>query len=476
MVTLGRSRRLAAALLTLALATSVTGAVAGADAAGPVAGAAGIGDPYFPEDGNGGIDVHRYEIHDHYRFGTRRLHGWTKVTLTTTQTLSSFDLDFLLPVFSVRLSTGAATFSRPDRHELRITPSHPIARGTRLTARIAYAGHPGAKSWGGESNWLADGQEVVAMNQPHMAAWWFPSNDHPRDKARVDTFITVRRGHQVIANGHLAGVRRDAEHATFHWKGGGPMATYLAFFAAGDFAVDRGTDDGLPWYVAVSRQVPRAERRASMSLMRKSPRIVHWLAARLGSYPFHDTGGLVTSLQPGFALENQTRPTYEVMSGSYAHSTVVHELAHQWFGDSVSVHGWRDIWLNEGAATFMEHLWDERHGGESAATWFANTYQHTSPDSQLWHLVVDDPGPAHIFDWAVYDRGALALQALRQRIGDHDFMQVLRTWLRQRAYGTGTTAEFRTVAERVSGQDLGSFFTAWLDTAQKPAQTRANGF
>ena len=474
---ISRGVRLAAAATALLLAGSWTGAGASeAPAAKPVAGAVGIGDPYFPEDGNGGIDVRRYEVHDRYRFGSERLSGWTRVTLRTTQTLSSFDLDLLLPVTSVRLSTGAATWSRPDAHELRITPRHPIPRGTLVRARVAYDGHPADVTWDHESNWLADGDEVVAMNEPHMAPWWFPANDHPRDKAHVATWITVPRGKRVIGNGHLAGVHRTPTLVTFHWAGGGPMATYLAFFAAGRFTVAHGRHDGLPWYVAVSRDIPAQEQSDLLDLMEHTPAIVSWLSRRLGPYPFTSTGGLVTSLNPGFALENQTRPTYPEMSGDWAHSTVVHELAHQWFGDSVSVHGWRDTWLNEGSATFMEHLWTEQHGGEKAATWLANAYHGLPGTSSFWHLRVDDPGPAHLFDAPVYDRGAMALQALRQRLGHPVFMRVLRTWLRERAGSTGTTAQFRAVAERVSCERLGGFFDAWVDSTHKPAETAANGF
>ena len=188
------------------------------------------------------------------------------------------------------------------------------------------------------------------MNQPHMAPWWFPANDHPLDKALVDIAITVPRGKQVIANGRLVKRIARGDTTTYRWRADEPMVPYLAFFAAGRFEVSKGTEDGLPWLVAVSQRLAPSVRRDSMELMEKTPGIVSWLETRLGDYPFGQTGGLTTSLQPGFALENQTRPTYPVL-GTGGLSTVVHELAHQWFGDSVAVHGWRDIWLNEGFAT-----------------------------------------------------------------------------------------------------------------------------
>jgi aminopeptidase N len=465
--------RLVAPLVAAALLTGGAAAhtVALAQAPTTFDGAAGIGDPYFPEDGNGGIDVLRYDVHDAYRFSDRRISGHTTLTLRTTERLSSFDLDFLLPVSDVTLSTGRATFDRPDRHELRITPHRPIAAGTRLRVEVAYAGHPERLRWEGESNWAASDREVVAMNEPHMAPWWFPANDHPLDKARMHLFITVPRDRQVVANGRLAGVRRAGAHTTYHWNGGAPMATYLAFFAAGDFAVRTGTAHHLRYRLAVSRQLGSAERRAAMQGLLRTPGIVAWLSRQLGRYPFGVTGGLVTSLNPGFSLENQTRPTYP---RGVTQLLMVHELAHQWFGDSVSVHHWRDVWLNEGFATFMEHLWTADHGGQTTHAWLEEEYNGELAD--FWTaLTVADPGPADLFDAPVYVRGGLTLAALRVRIGRDAFAHLLKRWTALHRHGHGTTEQFEALAADVSGQDLTSFFDAWVHQATKPDPTAANG-
>jgi aminopeptidase N len=461
--------RLAAPLAALAL---LIGGVSDDDARAPVAvaGAEGIGDPYFAEDGNGGIDVLRYDVHDAYRFSDRRISGWTTVTLRTTERLSSFDLDFLLPVSDVRLSTGPATFDRPDRHELRITPHRALAAGTRVRVRVAYDGHPDRVGWAGESNWVASGREVVAMNEPHMAPWWFPANDHPLDKARMNLFVTVSGGRRVIANGTLAGVRRDGARTTYHWDGGAPMATYLAFFAAGDFAVRSGTSHHLRYQVAVSRRLGAASERAAMRGLLRTPGIVSWLDRHLGRYPFGVTGGLVTSLNPGFSLENQTRPTYPQ---GVTRLLMVHELAHQWFGDSVSVHHWRDVWLNEGFATYMEQLWNAGHGGPTTRSWLHQAYDDAT--TSFWHLVVADPGPGDLFDWPVYQRGAMTLAALRERIGHAAFAHLLKRWVAVHRHRHGTTEQFEALAAQVSGQDLTSFFDAWLHQPTRPAASAANG-
>jgi aminopeptidase N len=312
------------------------------------------------------------------------------------------------------------------------------------------------------------------MNEPHMAPWWFPSNDHPLDKAIVDVRIRVPNGREVVSNGELKGRSVGRRSTTWHWRADEPMVPYLAFFAAGDFTIARGVHQGLPWLVAVSQGLSAADEAASMRLMKKTPKIVAGLEKDLGDYPFSIVGGLTTSLDVGFALENQTRPTYPAVGGSYT-SLVVHELAHQWFGDDVAVHQWRDIWLNEGFATFMEWRWSEQHGGRSGERILDDYFQNVGPGSDFWSLTLADPGPAKVFDSAVYGRGAMTLQALRNRVGDQDFWRILRSWIREQDGGNGSTEEFEELATRVSGEDLGSFFTAWLRTPSKPARTADNG-
>ncbi len=485
-VTVTRRRRGAASLFLLvggllAVGLGVPGAASepgrtAVASAAAGAGAAGIGDDYFPLDGNGGIDVLRYRIHDTYRFEDRHLSGRTRLRVRATEDLARFNLDFLLPVSKVVVAGRPAAHRTVRGHELVITPSQPVLAGEVVTVDVRYAGFPSRVGYLGERNWLADDHEVVAMNQPHMAPWWFPANDHPQDKALMDIAITVPRGHRVIANGHEVSRKRRGDRTTYRWRADEPMATYLAFFAAGRFQVARGeTAGGTPWLVAVSQQLPRGLRRDSMRLMRKTPRVLSWLESQLGEYPFADVGGLTTSLNPGFALENQTRPTYPVL-GAGATDFVVHELAHQWFGDDVAVHEWRDIWLNEGAATFMEWRYAETHGGQSAAARLEQLWEAFDPDDGFWEVRVADPGRGEIFSWSVYDRGAMALQALRQRVGEDDFWTILRTWLTERSGGTGTTDQFTALAEQVSGVDLDEFFHAWLVAPTRPDHTSANGW
>ena len=257
--------------------------------------------------------------------------------------------------------------------------------------KVRYRGFPARIRWEGERNWLANDHEVVTMNEPHMAAWWFPSNDHPSDKARFDIRITTAKGREVISNGVRKGRTVHGRRATTHWRMADPMTTYLAFFAAGDFAVERGRAHGFTYYNAVSQRFSDFGTRRGLAALRQSARITAWLQGELGDYPFATTGGLVTSLPVYFALENQTRPTY---GGAPPVWLLVHELGHQWFGDSVSVERWQDIWLNEGFATYLRCGTPRPTAGRRRTGGCTGPTATTRRLSDLWDLDIADPGPA----------------------------------------------------------------------------------
>jgi aminopeptidase N len=421
--------------------------------AAPQPGANGIGDDYFPIDGNGGLDVEHYDIHDRYRFRSGRLSGWTRMTVVATQDLSSFNLDFLLPVREVRVDGERARVSRPRTHEVHIEPDAPLAEDDRFTVRVSYSGHPGRHSFLGESNWLADRHEVVAMNQPHMAPWWFPSNDHPADKALMDITITVPSRHDVVANGRPVRRERRGALTTHHWRADESMSTYLAMFAAGRFHVERSRVSGLPVRLAVSELLSDDQFRASLRMLRRTPALLRQLQRDLGDYPFSSAGGLVTSLPVGFALENQTMPTYFWVGGGTWDTLVVHELAHQWFGDSVAVRWWADIWLNEGPATFLEIRHRELDGHLDPAQWLQRQWESRGAASPFWSLEIADPG----------------------RIGEADFWALLRRWVSIHEDGNATTGQFEAMAEQVSGEQLDGFFDAWIHSTTRPERTADNG-
>lgn len=472
-------RAVAAAVLALVTVSLVTGLTVGAvpsraDEPEAVVGARGVGDAYFPLDGNGGYDVEHYDVRVRYDFARERLVGRAVLTIVPDVSLRQFNLDLLLRATSVRVQGRRATFRKRGGHELVVTPHRPLTAGRAVKVAVRYAGFPGRHEYLGENNWLADRHEVVTINQPHMAPWWFPANDHPTDRATFRIAVTVPRGMKVISNGRLQGRERRGRLQTWHWRARDPLVPYLAYFAAGRFAVEKGRTAGLPWHNAVSSRLPAPARRQSLRQLRRSASIITRLQRDLGPYPFETTGGVVTALPAGFALENQTRPVYWPL-GRRSTWLLVHELAHQWFGNHVSLTAWRDIWVNEGAATFMEHRFVEAGGGRSVAAWLRAEYDAHPPGDPFWRLTIGDPGPARLFAWPVYDRGAMTMQALRQRIGDEDFWTLLRTWIARHGRGHASSADFEALAEEISGTDLDAFFDAWLRTSRRPARTVETG-
>jgi aminopeptidase N len=242
------------------------------------------------------------------------------------------------------------------------------------------------------------------------------------------------------------------------------MAAYLATASIGKFRITTYRTAGLPGYVAVD---PR-EAAAAAPALAKLPAMIAFEQQAFGRYPFSSTGAIVMRApQAGYALETQTRPLFDRAPDE---ATLAHELAHQWFGDSVSVERWKDIWLNEGFATYAEWLWSEHTGGPTAQQTFDKLYASPASDD-LWSFPVADPGTgANIFGTPPYERGAMVLHEVRKAVGDTTFFRILRTWAAQHRYGHGTTAEFTSLATSLSGRNLTAVFATWLYTSGKPAE------
>nr|WP_229715832.1 M1 family metallopeptidase [Mangrovihabitans endophyticus] len=432
-----------------------------AGATTPRPGAAGAGDPYFPTYGNGGYDVRGYDLDLRYDPAAGRLTGTATITAVATQGLSRFNLDLAhLTVTRVTVD-GTTARARQEGRELVVTPGTGIADGDRFIVVVAYGGTPAPidNEFLGKGGWTRTGDGAFAVGEPESASTWFPVNDHPSDKATLRLAMTVPEGLQAIGNG-IPGERTTAGGwTTWRWTESSPMASYLATVVIGKYRIRSGTLHGKPMVTAVPETLPQ-DGPAARSIARTGE-IADFLTGRFGRYPFDAYGGVVIDDDRiDYALETQTRPVYgDTFFGRGPNSTVVaHELAHQWFGDSVSVERWRDIWLNEGFATYAEWLWDEHEGTRTVQQSFDAAYERMD-----WSIPTDDPGVPHLFGQAVYQRGAMALHALRRTIGDRAFFGLLRSWPARHRDGNVTTAQFVTAAERAAGgRDLSGLFDAWL--------------
>ncbi len=449
-------------------------ALPAADAAAPSS--VGIGDPYYPQAGNPGYDALHYDVRVRYRPADRVVDGVTRLRFTTRKRLATFNLDLLLRASKVTVDGVDTRFSQ-TRHELTVSPRRNLRRGSTHQVRVTYSGRPISISYGHETPFEKTATGALAVGEPQIAAWWFPSNDHPSDKATFTIRLSVPQGYEAISNGSLASRRTSNGLTTWSWVMGSQMATYLAFAAFGQYDIQRGrTASGTPFLYAFERGLGRGGAAARRSV-RSTPQVLRYLESVWGTYPYRNVGGLVPNLRLGYALENQTRPIYgrDMFGSGIDRGLVAHELSHQWFGDRVTVSRWRHIWLNEGYATYSEWLWERHNGGLSPQTQLRVRYDNLEPSNSFWNLRIGNPGRDRLFDSAVYERGAMTLQALRNRIGARDFFRVSRRWVHANKGGTGSTREFKLLAERVSGEQLDGFVRAWLMTGSKPAETVANG-
>jgi aminopeptidase N len=315
------------------------------------------------------------------------------------------------------------------------------------------------------------------VNEPQGSPGWFPVNDTPRDKATYDIEVTVPSGRVVMSNGILVSRRERGGKTTWHWVERFPMASYLATATNGVFQTEFGRlDNGLPEYNAVDPQTrvnAASPPNPALAWQRLEPQgeIVDFFSELYGPYPYESVGGIVDWAPNVFySLESQTKANYWRIPPA---STVVHEIAHQWFGNAVTLAFWPDIWLNEGFATFSEWIYDERHGGAPAQQVFDELCaipEDTEEGQDLWFPAPADlPSARELFHTPVYDRGAMTLQALRNAVGDETFFGILRTWYSENRRRNVTTADFIATAERESGMQLDGLFDAWLYEPGRPA-------
>ncbi len=430
----------------------------------PAAGASGAADDYFPATGNGGYDVVRYHLGLQFDPRTDRLDGLATIVATATQDLSAFNFDLTgLTVSTVDVDGQPAAFEQSPG-ELTVRPVQPLPAGDEFTTVVRYAGDPEPVPSDaiGAVGWIDIQAGSLVVSEPVGASGWFPVNDHPSDKALYTFDVTVPNGYVVAANGLLD---RHADlgdgRTTFVFEHAHPMASYLATVNIGEFVVEEQVSpNGIPirnWFP------PRLAERASSDFA-QTGEMMEYFSTLFGPYPFEVYGAIVVDAELGLALETQTASVFgsDIVSGTGTGEEVIaHELSHQWFGDSVSLSQWRDIWLNEGFATYAQWLWLEHDGGPSIDE-TARSYDGFGFSRP------GDPGPGDLFSGGVYIRGALTLHALRLTIGDDAFFGTLRTWAADHRDANATTEQFIALAETTAGQQLDDLFDAWLYADAQP--------
>ncbi|MEV6299929.1 M1 family metallopeptidase [Actinoplanes sp. NPDC051861] len=427
-------------------------------------------DSYLPEHGNGGYRVLHYDLDLDYRVVSNRLAGRATITARAGQPLSRFSLDLgRFRVTDVRVDGRPAKFGhRPDK--LRIKPERPIGYGATFKIEIRYAGSPVPISgrWG-DIGWdeLTDGALVAA--QPIGAPSWFPCNDRPDDKATFLVTVTTTSPYTVLVTGDLVARRRRAGAITWIYERNEPTAPYLMSVQIGRYE----QVELAPGRVIQRAAIPPRLRAPFRHDFGRHGEIMATLQRLFGPYPFREYVVVVADDDLDDPVEAQGMAVFgrNHVDGRRTHERlVVHELAHQWFGNSLTIADWRHIWLNEGFATYAEWLWSQFAGGPSANTHAArwHAWLRTRPAN----VAVANPGVDRMFDPVVYKRGALALHALRAKAGEKAFFALLRSWTAEYRHRTVTTAQFREHAARFTPESLDGLFATWLDRPALPPAPR----
>ena len=423
-------------------------------------------DPYVPGHGDPSYAVKHYDLDLDYRLHGNRLAGHAVITAVAHEFLGAFTLDLAgLNVTKVTVNGRAAAKYVHRGSRLEVRPPMPIEAGQEFTVAVTYHGQPRPLPgvWG-EAGWeeLHDG--VIVASQPHGAPSWFPCNDRPSDKAAYRIAVRVPTGYHVVANGTLESTTRSASGMTWVYEQPEPMASYLATVQIGRYVVRELPGDVPMEVVLPSRRVDAIE-----AGFGRQAEMMSAFVDLFGPYPYAGYRVVVTDDELEIPLEAQGLSIFGSNFLKDAWSVerlVAHELAHQWFGNCVTLREWRDIWLHEGFACYAEWLWSERSGRRSADEHARSHWARLSGLPQ--DVLLGDPGPDDMFDDRIYKRGALLLHALRLTAGDDAFGQVLRTWVSRHAHGNASTADLVALAGEVTGRDLGPLFEEWLCHAPLP--------
>ena len=501
--------RLIAAIAATA-AFAIAAAPAGAQDFRP--GSQSLGDPLLPQIGNGGYDVRHYAIDLRYDPASNRLEPGTHVDITAvaTQDLSRFSLDFQrdLAVSAVTVDGAAASVGRRDAKprlssrrkvtqpaKLVVTPPAGLPTGAQFTVTVEYSGEPqpiidadrSSEGWIRACSRPGECDGSFTVNQPIGTQGWLPCNNYASDKATVETRITVPSTHVGLGAGELA-ERVDGPDGTttWTWSEDSPTAPYLLSATVGRFDLEIGamTEEGtgatLPIYDAIDSASPPERRTQVQNAIDRAPAMLNFMARRFGPYPFGSIGTVADWVPSvGYALENQTKPHFSGDEGGpvVQHGVLLHEIAHQWMGDSVSARRWSDLWFNEGWATFSEIYWESKFNdeAESPRRFFQNVIRSGAENFKLAPAILDGD-PANLFDgFATYSRPGAMIQGYRQIVGNRRFFAFAEQLTAEHAYATinrGTFIRKARAASGLRGRDsrrLGAYFRQWLLREDKPS-------
>ncbi len=426
-------------------------------------------DPYLPKNGNFGYRVSRYDMDLEYKVTINRLSGSVTITAAALTELTEFTLDLsdALTVAKVLVNGKRPAHFDCRERKLRIRLSSKLASGAAMSVVVHYRGTPRPiRSLWGDVGFEELTNGALVAGQPNGAASWFPCDDHPSAKASYGIRIAVDNPYRVVANGKLASRRRRAAQTIWTYEQPEPTSTYLVTLQIGLYEAIQLADTPVPMHAAL----PERLRRNFDHDFARQPEMMKLFVELFGPYPLaNGYAVVVTDDALDIPLEAQGVSIFGAnhCDGSRnSERLVAHELAHQWFGNSVTARQWQDIWLHEGFACYAEWLWSEHSGGPSADDLARDYHQKLRRAPQ--NLLLTDPGPRDMFDDRVYKRGALTLHALRERLGDEKFFALLKDWTTQHRHASVVTDEFTALADDYSDESLTQLWDDWLYSRAVP--------
>ena len=445
-------------------------AATGIAAAGTTSPALAI-DPFFPDFGNDGINVLHYDISLDVEPAAGTIAGKAVITLRAPRTLDRFALDLhALSVSEVLVNGTAANFSRKG-DKLEITPAKSLRSGEKVNVTVAYGGVPDPladPTAPGDNlflGWFNHRKSAYVVSEPVGASTFFPANDEPTDKATYRFKITVPEGYTAVANGTLVAQTPVDGKRRFIWSMTEPMTTWLATVHVNKFTADlRHAPDGTP----ISLYVPEGTPQSHIDGLAKAGPMLTYFETLIGRYPFRSYGSvIVDDPKLYYALETQAMSTFPEDASPPDEAFVSHELAHQWFGNSVSVAKWEDLWIAEGAATFFETWWQHRKDRAAFDQAMLDIYDYVVAQN-LGPAVVDRP--EDLFSDRTYYRGGAALYALQLQIGDSSFFNIMKHFAQDNRGRNVTSEDFIATAVRFSGDgSVRTLLESWLYDDAVPA-------
>jgi aminopeptidase N len=426
-------------------------------------------DPYLPNNGNFGYRVSRYELELEYKVAINRLTGAATITAATLASLQTFTLDLAdaLSVTKVTVNGRRPSHFGTSGGKLHITLSAPLPAGAAMSIQIRYGGSPRpTRSHWGEVGFEELSNGVLVAGQPNGAASWFPCDDHPSAKASYRIQISTDSPYRAVANGELVSRRVRAAHTVWTYEQPEPTSTYLVTLQIGMYGAEKMPKAQVPMQAVLPDRL-----RANFSHdFGRQPQMMKLFIKLFGPYPLSNGYTVVvTDDDLEIPLEAQGISIFGANHCDGKRDSerlIAHELAHQWFGNSVTVRRWRDIWLHEGFACYAEWLWSENSGGQSADHWARHYHAKLAHSPQ--NLLLSDPGPRDMFDDRVYKRGALTLHVLRTTIGDEKFFALLQDWTTRYKHSTVVTDDFKGLAANYAEVSLRPLWDAWLYSTEVP--------